>query len=196
MSQPIDPSKNPAPVEPTPDDQQQKPETVESRLYIGNLDPSITEFKLIKMFERFGPIARIDYLWYKVGPKKGQPRGYCFLEFIQKEDAAKALSVMKGKIVSGRTLVVSYSHEQKKTDFGPGTLNHKLQAGVRPEYINPKLQPRMTNTSVDAKIAALERKLSQIDGKKEASAPSSRPPISSSSSSRVRKSSSGRHHPY
>lgn len=60
-------------------------EKCESRLYIGNLDQRITEAALIKMFSPFGKIVSEDFLWHTRGPKRGEPRGYAFIEFSTKE---------------------------------------------------------------------------------------------------------------
>lgn len=60
-------------------------EILESRLYIGNLDLRITESALIKMFSPFGKIISEDFLWHARGPKRGEPRGYAFVQFSSKE---------------------------------------------------------------------------------------------------------------
>lgn len=60
-------------------------DTSESRLYIGNLDQRITEANVIKMFSPFGKIISEDFLWHTRGPKKGEPRGYAFIQYGSKE---------------------------------------------------------------------------------------------------------------
>lgn len=57
----------------------------ESRLYVGNLDLRISEAALIKMFSSFGKIVAEDFLWHTRGPKRGEPRGYAFVQFSTKE---------------------------------------------------------------------------------------------------------------
>src|SRR4051794_38565300 len=49
------------------------------RLYIGNLDPTMDEYTVVKLFEPFGKITFLDFLFHWQGVKRGQPRGYCFL---------------------------------------------------------------------------------------------------------------------
>lgn len=56
-------------------------EKLECRLYVGNLDLRITEAALIKMFSPFGKIISEDFLWHTRGPKRGEPRGYAFIQF-------------------------------------------------------------------------------------------------------------------
>lgn len=42
-------------------------------------------YHVIKMFSPFGKIKREEYLWHTHGPKKGEPRGYGFVEFATRE---------------------------------------------------------------------------------------------------------------
>ncbi|KAI8908735.1 hypothetical protein DFJ77DRAFT_128175 [Powellomyces hirtus] len=148
-----------------------------SRLYIGNLSPALTEYHLTKLFTPHGQLTKIDYLWHKHGPHKGEPRGYCFVEYANKASALRAIEAMNGKVVAGRSLVVSFS-----VDHGPEGLE---SAGVgepirRPvkgktrstdgryrdiqEPVNTKLQAKVGHTSTDSKISAIERKLQQLQG--------------------------------
>lgn len=60
-------------------------EKSESRLYVGNLDLRITEATLIKMFSPFGKIVAEDFLWHTRGPKRGEPRGFAFIQYSTKE---------------------------------------------------------------------------------------------------------------
>ena len=39
----------------------------------------------MKLFEPHGKITFLDYMFHWSGPKKGQPRGYCFLEYEKKQ---------------------------------------------------------------------------------------------------------------
>lgn len=57
----------------------------ETRIYIGNFPPTLNEYFIIKLFQKIGKIKNIEYKWHKFGPKKGEPRGYCFLEFEEPE---------------------------------------------------------------------------------------------------------------
>ncbi|KAJ1339527.1 hypothetical protein BSLG_005851 [Batrachochytrium salamandrivorans] len=60
------------------------------RLYVGNFTDKVTEYTIMKLFEEYGKIARIDYLWHQEGPKHGMPRGYCFVEMDSVEEAQTA----------------------------------------------------------------------------------------------------------
>ena len=42
-------------------------------------------YALIKIFSKYGKIAKLDFLFHKTGIMKGKPRGYAFVEFGSKE---------------------------------------------------------------------------------------------------------------
>jgi hypothetical protein len=37
------------------------------------------------MFSPFGKITAEDFLWHTRGPKRGEPRGYAFVQYTTKE---------------------------------------------------------------------------------------------------------------
>ena len=46
----------------------------ENRLFVGNMDPRVSEGCVLKIFRQFGVLKRCDYMWHSQGPKRGQPR--------------------------------------------------------------------------------------------------------------------------
>lgn len=56
------------------------------------------------------------------GPKKGTPRGYCFLEFETADQAAKAVLQMNRKAIKLRPLNVSLAN---LVNISFGTLNQE-----------------------------------------------------------------------
>ncbi|KAI3818005.1 hypothetical protein L1987_11807 [Smallanthus sonchifolius] len=132
----------------------------ESRLYVGNLDLRITEAALIKMFSPFGKIVFEDFLWHTCGPKRGEPRGYAFVEFRTKEEAKLAKEKMHGKLACGRPLVVRFARDKYLMEMegkygkssGGGGSNKSNVSG-----------PESGQTSRSAKIAAIKNKLKTMD---------------------------------
>ena len=59
------------------------------RLWVGNIDPKIREIHLLKLFQPFGEIIQLDYLFHKSGPLKGEPRGYAFVAFADADSAER-----------------------------------------------------------------------------------------------------------
>ncbi|KAJ3162512.1 hypothetical protein HDU88_006671 [Geranomyces variabilis] len=104
---------------------------VSTRLYIGNLPPSLTEYHLAALFSPFGELTKIDYLWHKHGPHRGEPRGYCFIEYADVRSACAAVEAFSGgggggddkrsRVVNGRPqLVVRFSVESAGEEGGGG----------------------------------------------------------------------------
>ncbi|KAH8549184.1 hypothetical protein BGW37DRAFT_503913 [Umbelopsis sp. PMI_123] len=150
----------------------EKPAKDTSRLYIGNLDPTIDEYALVKLFEPFGKITLMDFLFHFAGPKRGQPRGYCFLEYSSKAEALKAIDTMNNKMIKGRPLIVSFAlaapaHEDSIPRKGP--TSNSLH---RPNLLSVMKTQKMANASTDAKIKAIEKKLASLQDAKKAEEPS------------------------
>ena len=55
------------------------------RLYVGNLSPTVDEYTLIQVFQKYGKITKLDFMFHKTGVLKGKPRGYAFVEFANRD---------------------------------------------------------------------------------------------------------------
>jgi hypothetical protein len=64
------------------------------RLYVGNLAPTVDEYTLIQVFQKYGKITKLDYMFHKTGVLKGKPRGYAFIEFSNKDVSDEALALI------------------------------------------------------------------------------------------------------
>lgn len=71
-------------------------------------------FELVKLFQNAGEIDKLEYLFHKIGPLAGQPRGYAFLTFNKREDAMRARKDFDGKTLLGRTLLVKAARSVNK----------------------------------------------------------------------------------
>ena len=71
-------------------------------------------FELVKLFQNAGQIDKLEYLFHKIGPQAGQPRGYAFLTFAKREEAIKARREFDGKMLLGRTLLVKPARSVNK----------------------------------------------------------------------------------
>ncbi|XP_071009440.1 probable RNA-binding protein 18 isoform X1 [Oncorhynchus clarkii lewisi] len=130
------------------------------RLWIGNIDPKITEYHLVKLLEKFGKVKQFDFLFHKSGPLEGQPRGYCFVNFHTKEEAERAIHCLNGKLALSKKLVVRWAHAQVKRFEGfRGDKNG-------PASLEPSCSAELdlpTNLSTSAKIRAIEAKLQMME---------------------------------
>ncbi|KAG0472660.1 hypothetical protein HPP92_014074 [Vanilla planifolia] len=102
----------------------------ENRLYIGNLDQRITEANLIKLFSTFGKIVSVDFLWHTRGPKKGEPRGYAFIQYSTVEEAQLAKTQMNGRLACGRPMVVRLASEKYLMDSKTPLILHLMPKTV------------------------------------------------------------------
>lgn len=90
----------------------------ETRLYIGNLHPTVDEYTLIQTFSKFGKIAKLDFLFHKSGPQKGQPRGYAFVEYASPQEALQAVVGAHDKTLRGRKISVTFASKSSDADRG------------------------------------------------------------------------------
>ncbi|XP_068635687.1 uncharacterized protein [Aristolochia californica] len=132
-------------------------EKSETRLYVGNLDQRITESLMIKLFSPFGKIVQEDFLWHTRGPKRGEPRGYAFIQYSTREEALLAKEKMNGRLACGRPLVVRFASEKQllETTSSPNAAKEtkKSTSSVGPsEHITRS-----------AKIVAIKNKLKAME---------------------------------
>ncbi|KAH7107764.1 hypothetical protein BKA62DRAFT_684379 [Auriculariales sp. MPI-PUGE-AT-0066] len=135
------------------------------RLYIGNLSQTVDEFTLIQVFSKYGKISKLDYLFNKTGPLKGKPRGYAFVEYVDKEAAAKALVATHDKLVRGRKLSVTFANQAANHDALPlhrNTFRRPVNEAGKVTTLS-LLKSSGKKTSTAAKIAAMEAKLKQME---------------------------------
>ncbi|KDP22236.1 hypothetical protein JCGZ_26067 [Jatropha curcas] len=133
-------------------------EKAESRLYIGNLDLRITEAALIKMFSPYGKIVSEDFLWHTRGPKRGEPRGFAFIQFSTKEEAKLAKEKMHGKLACGRPLVVRLASEKCMEEVAQNSsraVGEMNKTGI--------VGGTSGQMSRSAKIAAIKNKLRALE---------------------------------
>lgn len=137
----------------------------EHKLYLGNLDHRVTEYHIIKMFSPFGEIRCEEYMWHTHGPKRGEPRGFAFVEYHRREDAERAKESMNGRMAFGRPLVVRFVDEKVVTHNADAPLRKSDSRLSTPKDMSSPLASTVS-LSKSAKIAAIQNKLKVIDGTK------------------------------
>lgn len=76
-----------------------------SKLYVGNVNYTVTVEQLSKLFESYGEICHINLL---------DGRGYGFVEFALKNEAAAAKEELDGKEFEGRNLRIDFAGKKKE----------------------------------------------------------------------------------
>jgi len=132
------------------------------KVWVGNLDRSVTEYQLLRLCERFGEVAEFDFLYSFSDTGVRTPRGYAFVTFRLSSAAERAVKELHGVSVLGRQLIVRYANPRSERERGlnrtrpiPQALSMKGKAGD---------QKGLTDNEKADKIKALEAKLKAMEG--------------------------------
>jgi len=87
-----------------------------SKLYIGNLPFEVGEEELRSLFGQAGTVESAKII---TDQYSGRSRGFGFVEMAEEEEAAKAIQLLNGHAVKGRSLVVSHARQEQRGG-GPG----------------------------------------------------------------------------
>jgi U1 small nuclear ribonucleoprotein len=95
-------------------------------LFISNLSKDVTERKLRREFEEFGPIKRLRVVHNKKddGDDDGnnKPRGYAFIEFEHKSDMKEAYKEADGRKIEGKRVMVDVERGRTVPGWKPSRL--------------------------------------------------------------------------
>lgn len=72
-----------------------------TNLYLGNLNPKISEQQLMELFGKYGPLASIKIMWPRSEEEKSRGRNCGFVAYMSRKDADRALRSLNGKDVMG-----------------------------------------------------------------------------------------------
>jgi len=87
------------------------------KLFVGNLPHEMTEDDLRTLFTEAGHVASAKIITDR---HTGQPRGFGFVEMETKLEGQKAISMINGRNVDGRSLAVNEARPQQKGFGGRG----------------------------------------------------------------------------
>lgn len=79
-------------------------------IYVGNINYSLGEEEIKKLFEVIGKVDAIKLIRDK---RTGKSKGFCFLDMASKKEAMEAVKTLDGKTVGGRNLRVLRAHTNK-----------------------------------------------------------------------------------
>uniref|UniRef100_A0A7N0RC35 Probable RNA-binding protein 18 n=1 Tax=Kalanchoe fedtschenkoi TaxID=63787 RepID=A0A7N0RC35_KALFE len=133
-------------------------ERTQNRLYIGNLDFRINESALIRMFSPYGKIVSEEFMWHNRGPKRGEPRGYAFVNYSTREEAKLAKEKMNGRLACGRPLIVRLASEKHPEE----TRGQKADIAKTSNF-RPMISGASGPNSKSAKIIAIKNKLKDLE---------------------------------
>lgn len=68
-----------------------------TNIYVGNINPKMTEPELCEIFGRFGPLASVKIMWPRTDEERSRGRNCGFVAFMNRKDGERALNALKGK---------------------------------------------------------------------------------------------------
>ncbi len=81
------------------------------KLYVGNIPFGASEEDLKNFFAEAGAVQSVKII---TNAYSGRPRGFGFVEMASQEDATKAISLLNGKTLMDRALIVNEAKPQQK----------------------------------------------------------------------------------
>jgi RNA recognition motif-containing protein len=81
------------------------------KLYVGNIPFGASEEDLRNFFAEAGAVQSVKIV---TNAYSGRPRGFGFVEMASQEDATKAISLLNGKTLMDRALIVNEAKPQQK----------------------------------------------------------------------------------
>ena len=119
---------------------QNKQFTLDSTVYVGNLNYKKDEIGLKKLFSKYGKVLGVKLV---MEPDQERSKGIAFIKMRKPEHAQLAIKGLNGTVIDGRTLKASLaltSDAPKKfsKNEGPSTRNSEETANSTKEESKPK----------------------------------------------------------
>jgi RNA-binding protein 23/39 len=78
------------------------------KVYVGGLDPTVTEEHLFAIFSQFGQLDKVSM---QMDPATNLSRGYAFLSFRDPKDANLSIQSMAGQVLAGRPMKTGWANQ-------------------------------------------------------------------------------------
>ena len=91
-------------------------------IYVGNLPRAVNENDLRETFQAFGEVSSASIIKDKFS---GESRGFGFIEMPNKDEAEKAISMLNGKDLKGRTATVNEAKPRTDSSRSGGFGNRR-----------------------------------------------------------------------
>ncbi|BFZ00599.1 hypothetical protein BsWGS_03638 [Bradybaena similaris] len=72
-----------------------------TNIYVGNINPKMTEKELCEIFGKYGPLASVKIMWPRTEEERQRGRNCGFVAFMNRKDGERAMSALKGKEING-----------------------------------------------------------------------------------------------
>jgi RNA recognition motif-containing protein len=85
------------------------------KIYVGNLNFSVTEATLRSAFEKYGAVDSVKIVTDR---DTGQPKGFGFVEMTNDAEAQNAITALNDRDLEGRTLTVNEARPKAEGSGG------------------------------------------------------------------------------
>ncbi|KAL8618876.1 hypothetical protein ACOMHN_000883 [Nucella lapillus] len=72
-----------------------------TNIYVGNINPKMTETQLCEVFGKYGPLASVKIMWPRTDEERSRGRNCGFVAFMNRKDGERALNALRGKDIQG-----------------------------------------------------------------------------------------------
>ncbi|XP_067128320.1 U2 snRNP-associated SURP motif-containing protein isoform X1 [Centruroides vittatus] len=72
-----------------------------TNLYLGNLNPKMTEQQLCEIFGKYGPLASVKIMWPRSEEERARGRNCGFVAFMNRKDGERAMKSLNGREIMG-----------------------------------------------------------------------------------------------
>ncbi|NXP50398.1 RBM7 protein, partial [Heliornis fulica] len=131
-------------------------------LFVGNLDPKVTEELIFELFHQAGPVIKVKI------PKDrdGRPKQFAFVNFKHEESVPYGLSLLNGIKLYGRPIRIQFraGSSHASLDTNPSCSPHRATNVSPPGAPNPVSNPsRIPDGTVAAGFSSAQRSLPPAD---------------------------------
>ena len=86
-----------------------------TKLYVGNLDYSVTSDQLGELFSQAGNVIEVNVISDRYS---GRSKGFAFVEMGSEKEAKEAIKMLNDKDFQGRNLIVNEARPKRDSNFG------------------------------------------------------------------------------
>lgn len=72
-----------------------------TNIYLGNINPKMTEQQLMEIFGKYGPLASVKVMWPRTEEEKARNRNCGFVAYMNRKDAERSMRKLNGKDIMG-----------------------------------------------------------------------------------------------
>ncbi|NXV80035.1 RBM7 protein, partial [Atlantisia rogersi] len=131
-------------------------------LFVGNLDPKVTEELIFELFHQAGPVVKVKI----PKDKDGRPKQFAFVNFKHEESVPYGLSLLNGIKLYGRPIKIQFraGSSHASLDGNPSCSPHRATNASPPGAPHPVPNPnRIPDAMVAAGFSVAQRSLPSAD---------------------------------